>query len=121
MGKKKYIKHEKSHCFGIICDISLWCKLIIDNNMAKRFHISNSTELAEFRGDNCNNCYKEKRCSILRGVLVLGFEPPSQWVYDEGKIPYSYCRAICMAFSPCKPKGNKDKDKDKDKDLFKLL
>lgn len=47
---------------------------------------SNGTEGMEFIEKYCDNCYKEKFCTILTGSMI-GKEP-KQWIYDENGIPY---------------------------------
>ena len=68
----------------------------------KNYFPSNGTEFMQFQSDNCDNCYKEKQCSILRGYIVLGIEP-KQWTYNQDKEPY--CAAVCTSFAKQRPKA----------------
>lgn len=62
----------------------------------ENYYPSNGTEFMQFQTNNCDNCYKEKQCTILRGAIVLGIEP-KQWVYDNDGKP------ICTSLSRHKP------------------
>lgn len=53
---------------------------------AENYFPSNGTEGMEFIANNCENCYKEKCCTILTGSMI-GKEP-KQWIYDKNGNPY---------------------------------
>lgn len=52
----------------------------------EKYFPSNGTEGMAFIARNCDNCYKEKYCTILTDSM-FGKEP-KQWIYDENGNPY---------------------------------
>jgi hypothetical protein len=64
----------------------------------ENYYPSNGTEFMQFHTNNCDDCYKEKQCSILRGAIVLGIEP-KQWVISNENKP------VCTSLSKQRPKA----------------
>ena len=56
---------------------------------------SNGTEGMIFMAEFCENCYKEKQCTILTRALIC--EQPKQWIYKNNK-------PVCTSFNPNRPK-----------------
>ena len=67
--------------------------------LAKCYMPSNGTEGMLFMAQFCDNCYKEKNCTILTKGLCG--EQPKQWVYDVDNNP------TCTSFNSGRPKRKK--------------
>lgn len=60
---------------------------------------SNGTDGMIFMDSNCDQCWKEKRCTILTNSMIG--KQPKQWIYDDNGYP------TCTSKQTTRPKYNK--------------
>lgn len=74
------------------------------------YYPANGTDGDLFQSMNCDQCYKEKQCSILTNAMLGKY--PKQWIINsEGK-------ATCTSFNPNRPKAKKKVKINNEPNLF---